>query len=297
MKRIYLYLTFGALLAVTACVDEYTDAQRPELLDGPQAIVTAPSNTISDRRATATAWEATPVVYGLKTETMVFTVDIPDAPGVLDQVVLTKSDTFSSNSVVAVGFDEIKGSTSGSFQVVYTPHPNNAGATYDDAVITLTITVLDKQGASSGAQTVRVRGIACLPSKSISQWYRATASGQVLIGADLVPYTDLKTFQRVQVRFNSTNGTWENASTVFIPDITFGAWEKRNLAPATGRFEFCGGGTLTALRSSSTANANLLSAVTWPTYTGTINEDGTISLTWAHSSGSNGTVTLVPDGF
>jgi hypothetical protein len=310
MKAIYKILFMGVLLVVMAsCVDEYTDAQRPKTLDGPQIYVVAPDgSTVTSRRATGTGFESPAVTYILKGQPTTFTVNVIDAPGLIDRVTVSLSDTLKSHTIEAQNFTTVKGKTSGSFEVVYTPHPDDPAATYDDGIITLSITVIDAQNKSTGPQTVRVRAIPCIPSINLAGWWKATASGETsepfLDGThnEDMTYTNLNTNNKFQIRFSGGTAAQnayaqanEHGAQIMIPDITFGLWPKQGFAPVTARLRFCGS-TLTEVRSAS-LSANTLFSASWA-ISGQVNEDGTITIEWEHVVfGDSGTVTLTYDGY
>ncbi len=125
MKRkvSFIYVAVFAL-AVVSCVDDYTDANPPLPLDAPYAYVSS---------SIPAAKDGIPLVGG---EEVTLSINIVDAPGVLDNVVFTFS---KGGEVVSHTFDQIKGKLVGSFDVTVKAPMNLDGTS------TVTIEVSDSQ--------------------------------------------------------------------------------------------------------------------------------------------------------
>lgn len=307
MKTIYKLLTFLLVFGMAACVDDYTDANPKPLLDGPAIYVYAPNSTITSRRS-----DNVDVVYTTKGANIDFDVDVVDAPGGIASSTATLSDTVGT---IAVGtnFNALVGSTAGNYTVTYTPRPDDPASTFDDRVVTATINIKDEQGKANQPETRRVRAISCLPTKNLAGWWRVTASGNNSIAFTgdngNGTYTNLKAFVRMQIRttgnttgtgLNNSNVIAEHAGELFLSDASFGLYPKQIVngqpkAVPPGRVRFCGS-TLTnyqALNGAGTA----ASGTQGITMTGTINDDGTVTINWQNLLGDTGTVTLVWDGY
>ena len=114
MKRsIYLFFALFAL-TIVSCVDDYMDANPPLPLDAPYAYVN--SSVLAGK-------DGIPLIGG---EEVTFTVDIVDAPGVLNGINFIFS---KGGEVVSHTFDELIGQTSGTFEVTVKAPYNLNGAT------------------------------------------------------------------------------------------------------------------------------------------------------------------------
>ena len=116
MKKL-IYLYFALLpLVIVSCVDDYTDANPPLPLDAPYAYV---SSTVEEGE------DGIPLTGG---EEVTFTVNIVDAPGVLNEIAFSFS---KGGEVVSHNFDQIIGQTSGTFDVtVRAPYDLNGQTTF-----------------------------------------------------------------------------------------------------------------------------------------------------------------------
>src|SRR5688572_19991040 len=114
MKRFtYLYFALFAL-TIASCVDDYMDANPPLPLDAPYAYVSSSIEPTDD---------GIPLIGG---EEVTFTIDIVDAPGVLNSVNFIFS---KGGEVVSHTFDQLIGKTSGSFDVTVRAPLNLNGST------------------------------------------------------------------------------------------------------------------------------------------------------------------------
>jgi hypothetical protein len=121
MKQILIILAALGLLAV-GCVDDYQDANPESGLDSPWFYLSTQVDTINQQG------------------TITVAVGVVDAPGKIDAVTATLSDE-DAGTVAVEGFDAVKGSETGTFNLVYTP-----AASGFEGDVTMTVTVTDAQG-------------------------------------------------------------------------------------------------------------------------------------------------------
>jgi hypothetical protein len=302
MKMIYKLIILMIVATFVSCeVDDYSDANPKPLKDGPEIHVANPATLV----VSSTRSDGSVITYVTKGQDANFEVNVVDSPGLIDSVSAFLSDTVGLVNVT--GFDALKGSETGTFNMVYTPEPDGPG-TFDDNIVNLSVTVTDAQDPAKTTQPTvrRVKAIACVPTIDLSGFWQATSSGtsakawtdgSVAIGGN---FTGLNKIVRLSIRTTGgnatvgTNVTTENAGVLFIDDASFGLWAKQAFAtPAVGRFTFCGN-TLTgysALNAAGTAFA--VAPQGTPVYTGTINNDGSITINWSNTFGDVATITLV----
>jgi hypothetical protein len=123
MKR-YAYLLFVSLFLLGACAEEYEFYNPEPALDAPYFILSASDTAL------------------LNTGTSILTVNVVDAPGGIDSVVISVEEDFGSATVDQASFDAVKGQEKASFQVNYTP-PNNEGD------VDITVRLFDGQAADN----------------------------------------------------------------------------------------------------------------------------------------------------
>lgn len=124
MNKLYSFLvSLVAIGCSLSCVDDYTDANPPRGLDAPW-IMAMPNDT---------------VFLG---ESVEFEVFVSDAPGLIDSVSFTLSDTMGTFVLDEASVAAIIGSTAGSFKGTYT------APDYEDGDIEIRFTVYDRQSAT-----------------------------------------------------------------------------------------------------------------------------------------------------
>ena len=129
MKK-YIYILFIISVVLHSCVDDYEDANPPTLLDAPAGSLSTSDNKNEQGQI--------PLKGG---EESTLTINIVDAPGVLDSIGF---ETSRGGEVVNHTFSSVEGSTTGSFQVTFKAPLNLNGVT------TLTIDVFDAQKDEKG---------------------------------------------------------------------------------------------------------------------------------------------------
>lgn len=298
MKILFKITALVLLIAVSSCVDDYTDANPTPPLDGPELYVDKPaSGTITSTRS-----DNSVITYITKGTDVSFIGRVVDAPGLLDSVSVMLSDTLGTVSVS--GFDALKGQETGEFSITYSPEPNDPASTFDDGIVNLSGTVTDQQGLTTAPQVTRIRAVTCLPSTNLQGFWRAVSSGttgnafadgSVAAGGSFVGLEKLVQFQIRTTGGNATVGTnalTEHAGVLFVTDASFGLRNAQGYTAPVGRLTFCGN-TITGYTALTAAGTGFETAGQGtPVYTGTINPDGSITLTYSNTFGDATTVTL-----
>ncbi|CAN5250829.1 hypothetical protein BH23BAC1_BH23BAC1_44250 [soil metagenome] len=121
MKKLSLLFILSSILYFTACVDDFEDANPPRRLDAPDVKIASSADTIR---------------LG---ETVTFTVNVTDAPGVIDSVGYSLSTDVGTFVLDQASVDAVRGQTSGSFTASYTAPANQSG------LLDVSFTVYDRQ--------------------------------------------------------------------------------------------------------------------------------------------------------
>jgi hypothetical protein len=278
MKKIYIsYIKiFIFLFVVSSCeVDDYQDANPPRKKDGP-AVYQA---NLAGDVITAPNLNEVQLNYVQAGKSFMIEVDVVDAPGMIDSVSLSLSDSLGTISVDEASFNAIKGKDQGKFVVNYTGTTSSVGTT---AVENITIGVYDAQNprkmASISPASVKVVEN-CLASKSLVGWYDTVASGYNSETDE--NYSGLTGKSELYIRAN--NGA-DNPWNYRLRNASFGLYADQGFGEPFANLAVCDN----TITTGTPAPADGLQ------YTGTINEDGTLTISWSNEFGDTGTVTLTP---
>lgn len=122
MKNIKIFILIGLVIALPgSCVDDYMDANPPRPLDGP-ALSLLPDETLS------------------MGETTSFSVNVIEAPGMIDSVAYSLSEDIGTLVVDEASVNALIGKESGSFNVTYT-----APTATEESEVRITFVVYDAQ--------------------------------------------------------------------------------------------------------------------------------------------------------
>jgi hypothetical protein len=155
MKRIiYTVLTAGMLFVAGACVDDYTDANPPHMLDAPTlrlAGTTGNDLIFSTLDGTNIYQKTYAAVIAQAGDPVEFTVSVIDAPGKIGEITGALSvPDFGEVVIDQASANALKGKETGSFKVTFIP--SDFGPDYDDGSANVVITVSDTQLDDKGEE-------------------------------------------------------------------------------------------------------------------------------------------------
>lgn len=272
IRNIYLRTLLSIFTAITlfSCVDDFEDANPPRLLDGPFGFPKLEgAELISTTDLDNTAINFLP----LNSEAQI-SVSIVDAPGVIE------SATYSLNNIVQ---PEPLGTLSLDISGVKDKEKGTLVATYTTGDVpgdeTITITVVDRQGKKQDYTfEVRIANTDCFSNTDLSGFYNTVASGfNSEAGAD---YTNLEYTTQLYFR----PGTSDNPGYYRMRNASFGLYAEQGYSEPFANLTVCGN----QISTPEPIGADQLE------YTGTVNGDGTISISWSNVYGDTGDVVLTP---
>jgi len=296
MKKniIYTLLMLGVLLIPNACVDDYTDANPPHLLDAPtlriskaegddHIFATVAVNAYQNTYKDMTTYDA-PVVY---------TVSVIDAPGQIGDITASASVAdFGSATVDATTAAAVKGKNTGEFKVTFTPNPDFTEKT--DRALNLVITVADMQKDEKGESaslvttlSIPITLVNCLTDGLAGEYQVTAASGNLDQLAGGVFPNDGSDYTLAQLEEDWEEEIFVNITKVrpgrfTIDEVTGGLWPLYYSGRANPALDvdFCG--TEISGRSDAMTTGAGTAAERTFTVNGTVNEDGTIDVEWSY---------------
>jgi hypothetical protein len=252
------------------CVDEFEEAQDPKRLDAPAAFAVLSGKVVNAENLNEEAYNW--VALG---ETIHFDINVADAPGLIEEVRITQEDEFGIASQIGnTSFDlaPVKGQEKGSFSISYEP--------VELGVEVVEIEVLDAQSPQknfvlNNFDPIRVVN-GCLSNTNLVGFYTSVASG-----------FDSETGQNYS-NITSTIEIYIRANGIDFPGYyrmrngSFGLYTEQGYGDPIVNIAVCGD-TLTTGAAPDGIQ-----------YAGTVNDDGTIDITWSNVYGDTGTVRLTP---
>ncbi len=273
MKR---YILIFAALAVVfvGCVDEYTDANPPLPFDAPAIFDRPVENGVRATRTNGTMRDYTN--FG---ETVRYRVNVPDAPGGIDSLIVTISPDVFLGEIGTITIDEAsvtaaRGQTSGELFFEYT-------ATEDETInqfVTLTIEVKDQQETPKvTSSTIMIRAYtACLPDADYTGTYSYTSSGfDSETGEN---YEGLE--GTVNLTISTAAATTHHAGRMACNDVSFGLYAFQGFNSPAGIITLCDDGTVGVIGPNAITGS------------GTYTADGSMEFSWTNSFGDTGDVML-----
>lgn len=278
MKNFILLLAV-TLMITTSCVDDFKDARPAIQVDGPAVF-----DTIGGDALFSTDRDGDPFTYVLNGGEGAVVLTTPDTPGLVGGVDVTLSNTVQPTDIGATrvdAFSTVEGQSAGTFSVIYEAPTLAAGET---AVEKVSITVSDSQ---SPAKTVSVEkdmktvgDATCFASRDLVGSYTAVSSGMDNNTGTQVPYTDLTvTGQEIYLLKSQGN----HPGFIRITDGSFGLYATQGFSGNFVNITVCGN-NITDMGEEFTGMT-----------TGTLNDDGTITINWANTFGDTGTTVLTPE--
>jgi hypothetical protein len=294
-KNIFLFAGFFLLIS---CVDDYTDANKPHQLDAPWIVLSATSNPdLLVQTIPVNAFQNRQdafVGYGSVAQ---FVLNVVSAPGRVSNVSVSVSiPEYGSIAIDEASVNSLKGQTSGNFSFSFTPNPLLAG-TADrrfDLVITVSDSQLDTKSGESAPLTsiitvpTTISKSGCLNSAIVPMSYKVVEATGNLDGA--VPFTlqDIEDDLGAPVLVTVTR---VRPGRYTLNEITGGIWPAFYSGRANPALDInlCGT-TISGHEGAVTAGAGTAAARLF-TITGTLNNDGTITINWSYVRLSGSTPT------
>lgn len=289
MRNLQYYkfsFALAGMFTLAACVDDYTDYNPPHALDAPTLRVSASGSSQALVSVAANKYQSTYEAYvGLGTPTE-FTVSVIDAPGKVGSVSVEPSvPEFGTVTIDEASVTALKGKEQGEFRFVYTPNPDLEEG--DDRPLNLVVTVSDSQlneEGESSAQTTTltiptVIGTPCFSSTITPGNYIVTEASGNLDGGDTYALPDLVATAESNIVVSIEQ---DRPGVYTFDEVTAGIWPLFYSGRANPELQVdvCGN-TITGREGHSTAGAGTAAARTF-TLNGTVNEDGTIDMTWSY---------------
>ena len=253
------------LIAASCTVDDYTDANPPGQKDGPAGFLRTPAGkAIVDTETDGNTYTYVPINMP-----SVFNVDLVDVPGLIDSVGVALSD--EEGEITEISIPD-KGKETGSIQVTYIA---SAAGTED-----ISIDIFDAQkprkGATFNPDRIKRINATCFSSRPLVGFYDTVTSGfDAETGQD---YAGLESV--VEFRINA--GGVNHPGLYRLTDGSFGLYPEQGFAGNLINVTVC---------DNSIVDANEEFA---GTFSGTLNADGTITITWSNTFGDSGVTVMTP---
>jgi hypothetical protein len=271
MKTKFLTIIL-TLSMISACeVDDYQDANPPHPKDGPAGFLSIGSDAIVDTETNGTTYTYVPI-----NGTAFFDIDVVDAPGQIDSVGAALSRDLG---VVAIDLSA-QGEVTGLVRVTYT-----AGSVFSSGAGTagnedITIDLFDAQNPRKSVafapDRIKTVNATCFSSRPLVGFYDTVSSGfDAETGTN---YTDLEGV--VEFRINA--GGVNHPGFYRLTDGSFGLYPEQGYAANLINVTVCGNEIVNA--DEEFAN----------NFSGTLNSDGTITITWSNTFGDTGTTVMTP---
>lgn len=287
MKYIYILLS-GVALMVFSCVDDYTKSNPPHPFNAPSLQVSSTDENLTIVSLPLNKYKAY-VKYGAPVQ---FTVSVVKARGKIGDITVDSSiDEFATVALDGSTVTQLQGKESGSFTFTLTPStslPNTSDRSLN-IEIAVSDTQTDHHGESAPLTTtvtipVTLVGGPCLSDAIIAGAYLVTEASGNLDGGNLYDLNILKensvdafSANRVVVDIvQKRPGVYE------LNEITGGVWPifyGGRTNPAL-RVNLCGN-VITGRSGFLTTDEDELTSRTF-TVNGTVNDDGTITISWSY---------------
>jgi len=282
-KKIYSLLCLG-LLAGSACVDDYTDANPAPRLDAPTFRVSSGNNAVivaTPANRFQNTYEGF-VAYGGSSE---FTVTVIDAPGMVGAVSVTPSvPDFGTVTLNESTVTALQGKEQGEFRFTFTPNPELEDEA--DRTLNLVIAVSDTQKSDDGelnakttTMTLPVKMLSCVSETVAEGLYTVTAASGNLDGGATYTLADLESDFGGPIEVSVMK---EFPGRYSIDEVTGGVWPTYYSGRANPHLfvDVCGN-AIAGHPGGVTAGAVGGARRTF-TIDGTLNNDGTITITWSY---------------
>jgi hypothetical protein len=275
-------LLFFVLAFVVSCVDDYTDANPRRRLDAPTIRISAAGENQEIVTIAPNRFQTTALPFISDDGPTEFTVTVVDAPGKVGTVSVTPSvPEFGEVTLNAATVTALQGQEQGEFKFTYTPTPTPPDLL--DRPLNLVIEVSDSQVDEDGEAnpktttlTVPTTIVDCVHDVEEGT-YRVTAASGNLDGGTAYTLADLETDFGGEILVEITK---DSPGHYTMDEVTGGVWPtyySGRANPALG-IVFCS--------DSFYSYPALNSAGAGPIRTfdidGTINGNGTLTITWSY---------------
>lgn len=285
MKNSYLLAILLLFIAVTSCVDDYTDANPPHQLDAPSLRLSAAGGNHVLSTVPVNPYQNTYEVLQQYGGAVEYTVSVIDAPGKVGSVTVTGADELGSISIDDASLAALIGQEQGAFKFTFTP--SNTLPDQADRLFNITINVSDSQTTLDGeaapkttTMTVPTTLVKCISNGLEEGIYAVTAASGNLDGN--VPFTldDLKADGGVDEILVEV--TMDRAGLYTVDEVTGGVWPvyySGRANPAL-KIDLCGS-TISGHEGDLTAGSAPGPLRTF-TIDGDLNSDGSVDITWSY---------------
>lgn len=285
MKNIFYFLT-GIVLVLNSCVDDYTDANPPHLLDAPTFRVSRPSDdngkiTTVPINQFQNGYESI-VSYGNPVE---YTVSVIDAPGKVGEVSVSASiPDFGSVVLDDASVAALQGKESGDFKFTFMSNPNVPDQS--DRSLNIVINVSDSQQDEKGEAspltttlTIPVTIYKCISDGLAEGIYTVTAASGNLDGGETYNLDSLEKYAEGNILVEVII---EGPGLYVINEVTGGVWPVFYSGRANPALlvDLCGT-TITGREGFVSTGVGTAAQRTF-TIDGTLNSDGTATITWSY---------------
>jgi hypothetical protein len=289
MKNIFFLILAIVGFVFTGCVDDYTDSNPPAQKDAPALRISASGDANVAVQSLPLNKYTAYVNYG---EPVEFTVTVVNAPGKIGAIDVSSSiEEFGTVAIDEASVAALQGKTSGDFKFTFTPSADLPDQ--KDRALNIEVSVsdtqLDKDGESSPKTTTLTVPVTlvngpCLSEGIVAGTYVVSDASGNLDGGE--------TYDQSVLVDNSEGVFAADMVTVVITkvrpgvyslsEVTGGIWPifYSGRAKPTLKVDLCGN-TITGRTGAVTAGAGTASARTF-TLNGTLNDDGTINMTWSY---------------
>ena len=261
-----------AVFVLSACVDDFDEANPPLALDGPAGFLNAPSG--DGIKATDTGDNT--FLFLPREGTLLFSVAIVDAPGLIASANATLANNVQVDDLGTITGDvsEALGKEIGTVQWAY-----QAGNVPGDENITLSVE--DAQAPPKVTQfvvdePVRIIDTDCFSNTNLVGAYTTVTDGYDALANE--NFTGLEAV--VELRINA--GGVNHPGLYRLTDGSFGLYERQGSENNFINVEVCGNEILNANEEFTDS------------FSGTVNGDGTISITWSNVNGDSGNTVMTP---
>lgn len=271
MKTIFVKIIFLGIIVSACSVDDYTDANPPRKKDSPAGFLSIAGEAIVDTETDGNTYTYVPV-----NGTAIFAIDVVDAPGLID-------------SVSAVGSEELgefeidlsaQGEAEGLVTVTYTAGTEFSTGTGTAGNEDITIEVFDAQtprkSVAFSPDRIKTVNATCFSARPLVGFYDTVTSG--FDAENGVDYSNLESV--VEFRINA--GGVNHPGLYRLTDGSFGLYPEQGFAGNFINVTVCGNEIVNADEEFAGS------------FTGTLNADGTITITWSNTFGDSGTTVMTP---
>jgi hypothetical protein len=271
MKTKFLTIILILLMISSCTVDDYQDANPPHPKDGPAGFLSVGSEAIVDTETDGKTFTYVPV-----NGTATFDIDVVDAPGEIDSVSAVLSEELGEVAIDLTAQGEVAGLVTVTYTAgsVFSTGTSTAGN--EDIAIELFDAQNPRKSVAFAPDRIKTVNATCFSSRPLVGFYDTVSSGfDAETGAD---YTNLEGV--VEFRINA--GGVNHPGLYRLTDGSFGLYPEQGYAANFINVTVCGNDIINADEEFA------------GNFVGTLNTDGTITITWSNTFGDTGTTVMTP---